>query len=154
MSRYYRLFSVFYYICGTIPYVVMVCSQKHILNGLFISIGHIGLMLFIMSMLIFDKNTSLALGGNDWAIHLNLLAFGIIYSPVSTILSVIGNMISRKNEFEADEFAKTTYNGKELQKALKKLSVDSLSNLYPHPAYVFIHYSHPPLLTRLAALGK
>jgi len=64
------------------------------------------------------------------------------------------NVLSRKNEFEADYYAKSTYDGNALQLALKKLSVDSLSNLYPHPFYVFMHYSHPPLLKRLDALRE
>lgn len=129
-------------------------KHKHIFGGLFISIGQIGLMLFIMSLMIYSPNTSLALGGSELAIHLNLLAFGILYSPISSILGILGNVLSRKNEFEADAYAKDTFDSKALQDALKKLSVDNLSNLYPHPAYVFIHYSHPPLLQRLAALGK
>ncbi len=128
-------------------------KKKHIFSGLIMSILQIGLMLFIMSLMIYSNETSLALGGEKLAIHLNLLAFGILYSPVSTILGVIGNIISRKNEFEADGYAKETYSAESLQQALKKLSVDSLSNLYPHPAYVFIHYSHPPLLKRLEALS-
>ncbi|MEQ8927014.1 MAG: M48 family metallopeptidase [Fulvivirga sp.] len=129
-------------------------KKKHIISGLFISIGQIGLMLFIMSLLIFNAETSIALGGSQWAIHLNLLAFGILYSPISTVLGILGNMLSRKNEFEADDYAKTTFDSLSLQNALKKLSVDNLSNLYPHPAYVFVHYSHPPLLIRLANLRK
>ena len=64
------------------------------------------------------------------------------------------NILSRKNEFEADNFAKKTYDGKHLSLALKKLSSDNLSNLYPHPFYVFIHYSHPPLIKRLNALSS
>jgi STE24 endopeptidase len=64
------------------------------------------------------------------------------------------NILSRKNEYEADKFAKQTYNGKDLELALKKLSVDSLSNIYPHPFYVFVHYSHPPLIKRLEALNS
>ena len=64
------------------------------------------------------------------------------------------NILSRKNEYEADKFAKQTYSGKDLELALKKLSVDSLSNIYPHPFYVFVHYSHPPLIKRLEALNS
>ena len=64
------------------------------------------------------------------------------------------SMLSRKNEFEADRFAKETYNGAPLIEGLKKLSVDNLSNLHPHPFYVFVHYSHPPLLKRIAALKR
>ena len=63
------------------------------------------------------------------------------------------NILSRKNEFEADNYAKETYSSEQLQFALKKLSVDNLSNLYPHSAYVFMHYSHPPLLKRLEAMN-
>ena len=93
-----------------------------------------------------------ALGGNQLAIHLNLLAFGILYSPISQFVGIFMNILSRKNEFEADAYARDTYNGSYLQMALKKLSVDNLSNLFPHPAYVFINYSHPPLLKRLSAM--
>ena len=64
------------------------------------------------------------------------------------------NLLSRKNEFEADAYARQHYNGEALATALKRLSVETLSQLYPHPAYVFVHYSHPPLLARLAALKQ
>jgi STE24 endopeptidase len=105
-----------------------------------------------MSLIIFSPSISEALGGTHLAIHLNLLAFGILYSPISHFTGIFMNLLSRKNEFEADTFAKETYDGNYLQLALKKLSVDNLSNLFPHPAYVFINYSHPPLLKRLAAM--
>ncbi len=129
-------------------------KKKHVIYGFFISIAQIGLMLFIMSQMIYSEAVSLALGGSQLAIHLNLLAFGILYSPISSVTSILGNIFSRKNEFEADDYAKKTYKTEALQEALKKLSVDNLSNLYPHPAYVFFHYSHPPLLQRLEQLGK
>ncbi len=87
--------------------------------------------------MIFDENLSVALGGTQQAIHLNLLAFGILFSPISGITGLLMSLYSRKNEYEADAYARETYNGKALANALKKLSVDSLSNLYPHPAYVF-----------------
>ena len=86
--------------------------------------------------------------------HLGIIAFSFLYSPVSLITGILMNMLSRKNEFEADQYAKETYDADSLSLALKKLSVDSLSNLYPHPLYVFIHYSHPPLIERLNALNK
>jgi STE24 endopeptidase len=108
--------------------------------------------LFVLSLLVFSTDVSLALGGSELAIHLNLLAFGILFSPISGITGLFMHMYSRKNEFEADAFAKETFSGKALANALKKLSVDNLSDLYPHPAYVFFHYSHPPLLKRLAAI--
>jgi STE24 endopeptidase len=99
-----------------------------------------------------NENVSLALGASHLGIHLNLLAFGILFSPISGITSLLMNIYSRKNEYEADAYARETFDGNALMSALKKLSVDSLSNLYPHPLYVFFHYSHPPLLKRLGAL--
>jgi len=127
-------------------------KKKHIIWSFGISILQIGLMLFVMSLLIFNENLSVALSANQLSIAINLVAFGILYSPISKVLGILGNILSRKNEFEADEYAKNTHKAADLQKALKKLSVDNLSNLYPHPAYVYIHYSHPPLLRRLKEL--
>jgi STE24 endopeptidase len=108
--------------------------------------------LFVLSLLVFSENVSLALGGNQLSVPLNLIAFGILFSPVSAVTGLLMNIISRRNEFEADDFARQTYSGSALGEALKKLSVENLSNLYPHPLYVFFHYSHPPLLRRLAAI--
>ena len=129
-------------------------KKKHVFTSLFLTIFQLGLMCFLLELCLKETNISLALGGVNTSFHLGLLAFSILYSPLGTIMSVLMNINSRKNEFEADEYAKTTYNGEALQLALKKLSVDSLSNLYPHPFYTFMHYSHPPLLKRLEALNK
>ena len=113
-----------------------------------------GLTLFIMSLLIFNEQLSLALGGEHLALHLNFIAFALLYTPISRITGLFMNVLSRKNEFEADAFAVNTYAAKPLMEALKKLSVTSLSNLTPHPAYVFVNYSHPPLLQRLEAMEE
>jgi len=128
-------------------------KKKHVVSGLVLSILQVGITLFVMSLLVFNEQLSVALGGNQLAIHINLIAFTILYSPISKVSGILMNILSRKNEFEADAFAKETYNGEQLQIALKKLSVDNLSNLYPHPAYVFMNYSHPPLLKRLEAMA-
>ena len=127
-------------------------KKKHIIWSYLISIVQVFLVLFVLSLMIFNEDLSIALGGRVQAIHLNLIAFGILFSPISGITGLFMSLLSRKNEFEADAYAKETFDGNALANALKKLSVDSLSNLYPHPAYVFFHYSHPPLLQRLKAL--
>ncbi len=127
-------------------------KKKHIIWSYLISIVQIFFLMFVLSKMVFNENLSIALGGNQQAIHLNLIAFTILFSPISGITSLFMSMLSRKNEFEADAYAKETFDGHALSNALKKLSVDSLSNLYPHPAYVFFYYSHPPLLQRLKAL--
>jgi STE24 endopeptidase len=129
-------------------------KKKHVLTSLFLSIFQLGLMCFLLEICLKVGEISQALGGKDIEFHLGLIAFGILYSPLGTILSILMNLNSRRNEFEADAFAKETYDGVALATALKNLSVDSLSNLYPHPFYIFIHYSHPPLLKRLKALNE
>ncbi|PRY85443.1 M48 family metallopeptidase [Mongoliibacter ruber] len=127
-------------------------KKKHILTSIVISILHIGVMLFILGQFIFSENMSLALGGDQLAVHLNIIGFTMLLSPISLILGIGMNLISRKNEFEADSFAKETYDGSPLAEALKTLSVNSLSNINPHPWYVFVNYSHPPILERLEKL--
>jgi STE24 endopeptidase len=129
-------------------------KKKHVFTSLFLTISQLGLMCFLLETCLKVGEISQGLGGKEMVFHLGLVAFGILYSPIGTILSILMNINSRKNEFEADYYAKTTYNGAALELALKKLSVDSLSNLYPHPLYTFIHYSHPPLLKRLSALNE
>jgi STE24 endopeptidase len=128
-------------------------KKKHIIQSFVLAIIQIAFTLFVLSRLVFNENVSLALGGDQLSIPLNLIAFGILFSPVSGITGLFMSMLSRKNEYEADAYAKAMYSGEALATALKKLSVDNLSNLYPHPLYVFFHYSHPPLLRRLESLS-
>ena len=111
-------------------------------------------MFFVFSIFIQYPQFAEALGSNKPTLELGLLAFGILYGPVSMALSLATNFISRKHEYEADAYATKTYNGVALQEALKKLSVSNLSNPDPHPTYVFFYYSHPPLLHRLRAIEK
>lgn len=129
-------------------------KKKHILQGLIISVLQTGLILFILSLFIFNRQLSYALGGGELSIHLNLIAFFMLFSPISNITGILSNIWSRKNEYEADRYAAETYSAHALSEALKKLSADNLSNLTPHPAHVFVHYSHPPLIQRLRALGE
>jgi STE24 endopeptidase len=126
---------------------------KHTFTSFIAGIIQTGIMLFVFSLIQGNPALIEALCANVPGLHLELLAFGLLYTPVSAISGILMHLISRKNEFEADAFAKKTYDGISLINALKKLSADSLSNLTPHPAYVFVHYSHPPLLERLRALG-
>jgi len=127
-------------------------KKNHIKQGMFLSVIQIGLMCFLFELCTKLPEITIALGADIPAFHLGLIGFSFLFSPIGLITGIFTNILSRKNEFEADEYAKETYDGESLKLALKKLSVDSLSNLYPHPFYVFIHYSHPPLLERLKAL--
>ena len=128
-------------------------KKKHIRNSLVLSTLQTGVLFFIFGKMAGSVTLAHMLGAQEPGFHIGLLAFTLIVNPVSLVLGILMNIYSRKNEFEADAFAKETHNGGSLKEALKKLSVDNLSNLHPHPAYVFLHYSHPPLLERLKALG-
>lgn len=127
-------------------------KKKHVLQGIAISLIQTGIVLFLFSLLIDNPTLSKALGVDKPNFHIGMVAFGVLYSPVSFILGIFMNMLSRKNEFQADEFAAVHYRPEALASALKKLSGKNLSNLTPHPLYVFFNYSHPPLIERLKYL--
>ncbi len=129
-------------------------KKKHTLINIIISILQAGLTFYILSLFIGNPALSQALGVDNASFHIALISFAILYSPISTALGLAMNIISRKNEFEADKFAGENYAPNELSSALKKLSINNLSNLTPHPFYVFVYYSHPPLLARLKQLSK
>ncbi|SEQ51373.1 STE24 endopeptidase [Hyunsoonleella jejuensis] len=129
-------------------------KKKHIIFNLFASILLTGLTLYILSLFISNPLLSQALGVEIPSFHIGLIAFGLLYSPISEVTGLIMNVFSRKFEYQADDYAKNTYKGEPLITSLKKLSKNSLSNLTPHPAYVFMHYSHPTLLERIKNLRK
>jgi len=129
-------------------------KKKHVLKGLISGILQTGVLLFLLSLFLKSSMPALALGALAASFHISVIAFGILYSPFSMVLGIIFNSISRNHEYEADSFAVSLSQPGALQKALKQLSVKNLSNLTPHPWYVFIHYSHPALLQRLAAIDK
>jgi len=127
-------------------------KKKHVLRNLILSVLLTGFMLFLFSLIVGSPLLSEAMGAATPSFHLGLIVFGILYSPLSLMIGLVTNSISRKNEFEADRFVRENYRSEPLAAALKKLSVKNLSNMMPHPAYVFFHYSHPPLLSRLSKL--
>ena len=129
-------------------------KRKHIIFNLASSILLTGFTLFILSLFINSSLLSEALGVSIPSFHICLIAFGILYSPISEITGLFMNYMSRKFEYQADNFAKETFEATPLITSLKKLSKNSLSNLTPHKAYVFMHYSHPTLLERIENLEK
>lgn len=129
-------------------------KKNHIIINLITSIALTGLTLWLLSLCIGSPLLSQALGVTTPSFHISLIAFGILYSPISEITSLLMNFISRAFEYQADNFAKETYAGAPLISGLKTLSKNSLSNLTPHPAYVFMHYSHPTLLQRFRNISS
>ena len=127
-------------------------KKNHIIFNLLFSIIQTGIMLYILSLLIYMPIFSEALNIENHSFHIALVTFSILYTPISEISSLIFNLFSRKFEYEADEYADKSFDWKYLIQALKVLTKDSLSNLTPHPKYVWWHYSHPTLLERINQL--
>lgn len=129
-------------------------KKKHIIFNLIASLALTGVTLFVLSLFINNPAVSIAIGVSQPSFHAALIGFAILYSPISEITGLIMNHFSRKFEYQADDYAKDTYAALPLITSLKKLSKNSLSNLTPHPAFVFMHYSHPTLLDRIQNLKR
>ncbi|MBI5021639.1 MAG: M48 family metallopeptidase [Ignavibacteriales bacterium] len=146
----------------TIPELVAVLAHeighyklKHILKGMIISVIHSGVMFFLLSFFLNDNKLFEAFYMQNISVYGGLLFFGLLFTPIELLLGIFLQYDSRRNEFSADKFASATTNNPEAMiNALKKLSADNLSHLMPHPFYVFLHYSHPPVLKRIAALRR
>lgn len=129
-------------------------KKKHTLQMLIFSIIQTCFIMFLFSLIIDNKEIALAMWSEKSSFHIWAIAFSILFTPISLILWILWSILSRKNEYEADNFAKENYDGNELINGLKKLSQNNLTNLLPHPVYEFIHYSHPTVLKRINALKK
>ena len=123
-------------------------QKNHIIINLVTSILLTGFTLWLLGSFISMPIFSEALGVTQPSFHIGLIAFGVLYTPISGITGFLMSLLSRKFEYQADNYAKDTYAGEPLIRSLKKLSRNSLSNLTPHPLYVKLHYSHPTLLQR------
>ncbi|MBU0482658.1 MAG: M48 family metallopeptidase [Proteobacteria bacterium] len=130
-------------------------QKKHILQGIMISIVHTGVMLYLLSIFVSHPGLFSAFAMEHSSVYAGLLFFGLLFTPLEMILAPLMHMLSRHNEYEADRFAVTNTDEPEnMINALKKLAATNLANLTPHPFHVFLHYSHPPLLARIAAIRE
>jgi len=130
-------------------------KKKHILKQILISVINTGLMFFILSLFINNSQLFMAFRMEEISIYASFVFFGFLYVPISTVISIAGNILSRKYEYEADAYAVSTLGKPEVMiSALKKLSVENLSNLTPHPLKVFLEYSHPPVIDRIKAIRR
>ncbi len=128
-------------------------KRKHLLFNLILSIMTAGIMLYLLSLVIDNQLLAEALGVSQPKFHINMIAFALLFTPVSFLTGLLTNWLSRKFEYQADAFAKQHYNAASLISGLKKLSRKSLSNLTPHTWYVAAYFSHPTLLQRIKALN-
>jgi STE24 endopeptidase len=129
-------------------------KKNHIIANIAASVITTGFTLWLLSVFVDNPLLGRALGVEEPGFHIGLVAFGILYSPISEITGLLMNFLSRKFEYQADRFAKKTYSAEAMISALKKLARTSYSNLTPHKAYVIMNYSHPPLLKRYKNLKE
>ncbi|GBC60590.1 peptidase M48 [Desulfonema ishimotonii] len=144
----------------TVPELVAVLAheighykKRHIIQRMVISIVHTGVVFYLLSFFISYQGLFDAFYMSQPSVYAGLIFFGMLFSPIDFFLGLVLQMLSRKNEYEADRFAvETTGDARPLAEALKKLAANNLSNLVPHPFYAFLHYSHPPLRERIGAM--
>ncbi len=130
-------------------------KKKHIVKGMVISVVHTAVLFFLLSIFLEERGLFDAFYMEEMSVYAGLVFFGMLYAPIEMLLSIFMQMSSRKHEYEADAYAvETTGNKEDIISTLKKLSKDNLSNLTPHPWYVFLNYSHPPVLQRIKAIRE
>lgn len=130
-------------------------KKGHIWKSTILTFLTLGLMLYILSLFMNNQQLFAAFQMDETSVYASLVFFGFLYGPIDTILSIYANAFSRRNEYEADTYAVKTYgNPGAMIEALKKLSVDNLSNLTPHRIKVLLSYSHPPVLERIRAIRE
>ena len=129
-------------------------KKKHVVYSLLLSILSTGAIFYILSLFLGNEHLAEALGGSEASFHLGIIGFAFLFTPISEVLGLAVNIYSRKNEYEADAFAAQFGLGEALVSALKKISIQSLDNLNPHPLAVFWYYSHPTLLQRIRKIGN
>lgn len=132
-------------------------KKKHIIKGMITSILHSGIMLYILGLFIKmpELHSAMGMSAEQPSVYAGLIFFSLLYAPIELVLSIMFNMLSRKHEFEADEYsAQTLKNTSHMISGLKNLTVKNLGNLTPHPLPVFLSYSHPPVLDRISALER
>jgi len=141
-------------VLGVLAHEIGHYLKKHVRSGMILGSLNSLVVLFIFSRVISFEPLSISMGADAHSFHMALVAFGILFSPVSFVTGILMNRLSRKREFEADLFVKKNHDARLLIDALKKLTAKNYSDLTPHPAYVSVHYSHPTLLQRIRALEQ
>lgn len=138
---------------GVLAHEIGHFKKRHMIKGMVMGIIGAGVMFFLLGLLMENRSLFDAFGVQDTSVYISLVLFSILMQPVNQVLGIGGNWLSRKHEFEADAYAaEVTDRPEAMASVLRKLSADNLSNLTPHPAYVFLNYSHPPVSERIAAL--
>lgn len=129
--------------------------KKHIQKSLILSFVVMFISFYVLAFCLKWDLFFYAFGVTTPSAHVGLVLFMLFSSVFLFPISPIFTKISRKNEFEADEFSvKTTLDKQNLSSALVKLTKENLGNLTPHPLYSAYHYSHPTTIERVDAINK
>lgn len=129
------------------------CKRRHVPKQIALSLATTGLMFLVLHFALHDPRLCAAFGVAQPTVAWGLAFFAVLFQPLGLVLGLFSGWLSRRFEFEADAFAKAAMaSPKPLADALTRLSRDHLGNPTPHPFYVALHCSHPPVLQRLAAL--
>ena len=129
-------------------------KKKHIIMGTTLGVLQAGIMLFIFNLIMGDSALFSVFGVGQISVHGGMIFFAMLFAPVNLVMSILTTALSRRNEFQADNYAlETTGNQEALVSMLKGLAASNLSHLTPHPFTVFLSYSHPPVLQRIAAIS-
>ena len=146
----------------TVPELVSVLAheighykKKHVIQSMIVSVVNGLIVFFLLSIFLRSEGLFDAFFMDEMSKYAGLLFFTLLYTPVDIVLSMALQYVSRRHEYEADRWSVETYGRpEELSGSLKKLSQDNLSNLGPHPFYVFLNYTHPPLKERIRAIER
>lgn len=141
-------------IVGVLAHEIGHYKKKHTISNMCISFAYTGIIMYLLSLFLGNPEISKSLGCESPSFHINLIAFSILFTPISQVLGIFTNLISRKHEYQADAYAASYALADSLISGLKKLSIKSLSNLNPDSWNVFLYYSHPTLLQRIEALKR
>jgi STE24 endopeptidase len=128
-------------------------KRRHVQWGLAIAIAHTGVLFFLLSLVLRTPALFAAFAIDQPSVHAGLVIFGILMTPIHLLLSLVLNALSRRHEYAADRFAADAVGtGRDLARGLRHLAADTLANLTPHPWYVALHHSHPPVVERVRVL--
>ena len=130
-------------------------KKKHTISGMVLGIAHVAVLLFVFSLVMEHQALFDAFFMDEVSIYASLMFFGFILTPIELLISPGIQYISRRHEYQADQWAVATTDDPEpLRTGLKKLAANNLANLSPHPFFVVLNYSHPPLTERLRAITR
>ena len=130
-------------------------KKRHVVSGMALGVLHTGVLLFLFSLVMENQSLFEAFSMKSTSIYATIVFFSLLFTPIELIISPVMHFISRRNEYQADQWAvETTTSNNNLISGLKKLAAENLANLSPHPLFVVLNYSHPPLFNRVESINS